>query len=770
MPTRTDVTVVARADDTSGNGGRKLIRHSNGDFFAVTRNASNIYVLRSTDNGQTSPWTEIYTSAISTTDITIVEVSATKIGIFYNNGSSVIYFRTMNLDGSGTVNATLETAQTALGGMSAERNGSEIYFTWAAKTAAYANSFNIRYAKGTINADGSVTWGAVEQRTVYNVSGDDCKNPSIVIRNNLPSILVEVKGGTSYLIRSLNFNGSTWSMVDVCPATTYTQSSPSAIFVPQSVNGLANGRIWVAWIGKDSTDTTHYNLRVAYSDDGGVTWSTPQKLTNGNTYSQYEPSITAYKNGDIWIVFKGTSVISPTYEQVRKIKYNGATWGSITEVTSLTSATGPNPSTLFDLTVNATEPLFIYRGVGKVGFYGTWTVTTISVPTGSIGTKSDKANLLTYSITTDGAMSQITEKVNGVTVDTKTLTSGQSTTVSLDQAEWDTVKYGKYDDVINPSIVSNSPTAWEQGTFNLPLGSPLTTSASTVRLRTKTPVTVKGDTEYKVSIVSPYEIYAIELDVNGNYINVSGYLTDGKAFRTKSNTVSLHFLIRKNVAGDILPSEITTANPSVINTEYPLNTLEITMGTEKFTYTFDKRLDANADILSAVKATQDAQATLLPAVKSKLASAITSKGGSATGADSWDTLVSALNGLNVKKHFVGTVTASSSTSTAEYISGSTLSSTARSVSFSGLPFKPTLIFFYKFNTPTTTDIAIYTENSADQYPKTMKASPSFGNGASTGGTNYHFKADTWSFSVTDTSFSLPILSGSGNVWNFIAIG
>lgn len=70
--------------------------------------------------------------------------------------------------------------------------------------------------------------------------------------------------------------------------------------------------------------------------------------------------------------------------------------------------------------------------------------TTINPTPRDIGAKSVPSNLLSYAITTDGSMGPITEKVNGVTVWTKTATSGQALNVSLTDAQWDAVNFGKY--------------------------------------------------------------------------------------------------------------------------------------------------------------------------------------------------------------------------------------------------------------------------------------------------------------------------------------
>jgi hypothetical protein len=258
---------------------------------------------------------------------------------------------------------------------------------------------------------------------------------------------------------------------------------------------------------------------------------------------------------------------------------------------------------------------------------------TISVAPGNIGVKSDRTNLLTYSIT--GTMSTITEKVNGTVVNTRaTPTSGQSFIAGLTQEQWDAIKYGKYADATGGS-----------------------------------------------------------------------------------------------------------------------NTLTVEMGTELWTYTFDKRLATDADILSAVKATQDAQTTFIPSVKTKLASAITSKGGSATGADSWDALVSAVdNGLG-RKPLAGTVTSSASTSSFTNHLGNAVA--LYSVTVTGLSFLPS-------------SIIIYTPNGTS-YPVAFRKGNNYGGNASadifTANATY-FKTVSPAV-VSNTSFVLPVGNGS-TVYTWVA--
>ncbi|MNS91816.1 hypothetical protein D3C72_1259260 [compost metagenome] len=156
----------------------------------------------------------------------------------------------------------------------------------------------------------------------------------------------------------------------------YAQNNPSAILVPQSINGLASGRLWVVWHGLDATDTAVHNIRVSYSDDGGVTWSAGQKLTSGNIYSKVSPSITADKNNNIYVLFHGRDA-SDAFSDLRLIKNTAGAWGSEVVVANGATNAKINATALVDLTLDVTTPLYIYQDSqsGKIGFYGTWKTT-----------------------------------------------------------------------------------------------------------------------------------------------------------------------------------------------------------------------------------------------------------------------------------------------------------------------------------------------------------------------------------------------------------
>jgi hypothetical protein len=458
MPTINDATVVNSAYDTSGNGGRKLVMLDNGWLVAVTKTADYFYFyVNKQDGNGFVPLCHIYNANINNNDIAIGS-KENKVYAIFGYATASIHHVVIDVEIQTNTNITswtsfaIDQAQSELGNISLAINeeGTELHATWASKNSTYPSSFNIRYAKGTINEDGSVTWGAVEQVSTWNATNDTVSNPSIVLINGNPMIFFNGNNMIGLFTKAFTtktgafsaYTNSSWGHIDVKPSDGYAQSSPSAIFVPQEINGLPNGRIWVAWYGKDATHASYNSIRTSYSDDGGITWSSMQKLTDNTSLSSNDPSITANNNNEIFILF---TTNSPEYG-IRQLKYNGSSW---TNNLIKSGTTWQNyPSTLFDFSINFTNPLFIYKDNqnAKVGFYGTWTTTEISEPEGELGPKISRTGLLTYNITTDGSMSTITEKINGTVVGTKTLTSGQNTTVNVSQTVWDSVSFGKYKD------------------------------------------------------------------------------------------------------------------------------------------------------------------------------------------------------------------------------------------------------------------------------------------------------------------------------------
>jgi hypothetical protein len=741
MPTILDATVINQVYDTSGNGGRKLTRLSNGWLVFILKNGNNIHLYLSKDNMATIPQYIGSSSGGNLGDVAIVSKGLNAYILFAFGANITVWHYKVSGNTISFVSQTdIDMGQTSIGGVSITTNGAgtELHAAWASKNSTYPNSFNIRYAKGTINGDGSVTWGAVEQVTTYNNSlyPNFAINPTIVLDSNgVPIVIINqdnitISGTNSYntnswaitvLKRSQELNTgqqnvhSSWTWKHIYLVNGYVQSSPSAIFVPAEIATLINpsytqGLIVVGWQGRDATDNSVDNIRCRASSDLGANWFdfgvSGNKITSGNTVHGARPSLTVNKNGKMFIVFvKGNS--PSDYLDIFKISNTNGTWGTEEKITNATTNNMDNPSTLFDPSLNFSEPLFIYKDTqnNKVGFYGTWVVTTISVTPGFIGqkTSADKSNLLTYNITAEGTMGTITEKINGTIINTRTgVANGQQLTISLTQEQWDAIPYGKY--AYRNLIPSFTSGLWAfHANVTVNSSSKITLNATANGQVSTITIPAFGNKDYTVSVTMSTNgaFYVEEFDVNNNWLTgTPQQITSPFTFRTLSNTAKIRLaLINKDgttgtiTFENVILNEGTTAKPFVpFGAE---NTLTIEMGSDVWTYTFDKCLNANDDILSAVKGVQDLQ-THLSAIKAQLGSAIRAKGGVVNDTDPFSAFVSAIANMQSKRWASGTATSSSSGSPME-VAGSKYGADTvyyYTVTVSGLTFIPSIILVY----------------------------------------------------------------------------
>lgn len=288
------------------------------------------------------------------------------------NGVSCILFDAATVANTEVPYVTIET-QTAVGqgGYITVDSTGTLHAAWSSKNSSYPNSLNIRYSK---SADGGVTWTAPTQVTTENNSAANYSNPCIVTKNNKPAIIFVQDSVGLMRIWCNMFNGVAWNNSDsvgrgvqVHNGGAYVQFSPSATVT-------SNGAIHVVWHGLDSTDNAEYNIRYSKSTDGGVTWSTMTKLTTGNTWSQYNPCISADSSDRLYVVWRGRTVSSTSYSQVHTVKYDGIAWSTRLALTSATNDQF-NPS-ICDNYKNFVEPLTIYQDnqASSVKFRGIYTV------------------------------------------------------------------------------------------------------------------------------------------------------------------------------------------------------------------------------------------------------------------------------------------------------------------------------------------------------------------------------------------------------------
>lgn len=471
MPNISNATVASGTGlSTAGNGGRKLVRLSNGWLVSTAHNLSAtrhvLYVSK--DEGAT--WYQLcfVTMASFTVGNASLVAKGTDVYLLTSTNSNVYCqrFDTLTVTNAEQYNASNFgiSLEQSMGGTSLAINdaGTELHAAWSSKNSTYPNSFNIRYAKGTINPDGSVTWGAVEQVTNVSTAGYDFISPSISIdKNGISCIFAETIGliansngsvtvstaarsitvikQSQELTRDTSRLGFGWTFRSVDGNnSSYAQSNPSATSVPTAINGLANGRLWVTWQANSFGSSTIFNIYTAYSDDGGLTWLGHTRQTPGNTYNQTNPSLTADKTGKVSLVWDAQN--ATTTQTAQKV-FNGA-WG---ETTTLTGDGYTNVSTLFDnnFSILMTSPPLVRQSSSGVFFSGNFNVgASVSPVSGALGNK-ETATLTAYTVTPEAGstVTQIVERINGTVINTFNNPASLSRTLTVPNVTYDTLSY-----------------------------------------------------------------------------------------------------------------------------------------------------------------------------------------------------------------------------------------------------------------------------------------------------------------------------------------
>jgi parallel beta-helix repeat protein len=149
-----------------------------------------------------------------------------------------------------------------------------------------------------------------------------------------------------YCARSAD-NGVTWKETRISTGLTYMadyQLHPSI-----AVDG--NGTIYVVWDGDIRSHFSYNQISFAKSTDGGVTFSTPTRITKYVQYdSNYCPAIVVDGNNKLHVVWYGQT---PKSSSKDNIQYScstdgGTTWAAVTEITSSSKYTSIMPSIAID--------------------------------------------------------------------------------------------------------------------------------------------------------------------------------------------------------------------------------------------------------------------------------------------------------------------------------------------------------------------------------------------------------------------------------------
>lgn len=456
MPTETHNIIALNEYQLKNASGRKLVQTNDGTFYAALNAEDNyLKIYKSEDNG--TSWEKISENYYSH-DVALV-AKGNDLHIIHSGNvrGNAVYYRKYS---EGVFHPSVQLGLYAsIKGLSITVNeaGTELHAVWVAKPATMVN-FNLIYNTAKIDDEGNVSWEQSKFISEHNNSsyGADAGYVSaeifmykdefrIAATQHLSGLAVHLISKTSFTSNYSSQLIDGWYMSYVQGHTSRTALSDyltegvSAIYIPQSVSGLTNGRIWLAWSGNKTTNGTENAIYTAYSDDGGSKWTKFDALVSTAGVSYINAAITANKYGEVMLSFTRTS--GTLY---RKSFLNGA-WKSNYSITS-----GITSISLFhdsEYKTAFSKPIMMYLDTRTdlAAFYGEWLSTRISVKEGNLGDIKSK-NLLSYAVTSDGAMSPIIERVNGVAVGVKQASSGEQLSVSLTEEQWQQIPYGKYAD------------------------------------------------------------------------------------------------------------------------------------------------------------------------------------------------------------------------------------------------------------------------------------------------------------------------------------
>lgn len=462
MPTVTDSLIYSGSLMNLHTQSRPIILSNGWIVVGVLDNGSaRLNIMVSKDKGATFQLLAYLTSVRNSYPFAIVN-KGTDIFLFWSTtGSYAVYMigidaLTVTLGANVTTNQihVANTNTNDARGISAVIENDVLHLVFSQISTSFTSSANICYRKGTISGL-TINWTiSVTHLTGSNTSNVHNQYPEIITLGNGKLLVVYNYISTNpYQIRALQFDGTNWTtfgnhitIYDSANANV-TQWIPTVTYVSPETSGLSQGRVWVSWHGRDAVESTRHNIRVSYSDNLGLNWSNMEKLTvtGADNYDRERPSITVTKTNEILILyFKYASGV--TNKDICMLKWKNGSWSAETIVkTYATSNTSLNPSTIYNPNFNMSLPLFAYREIDTIRFSGNWTVTNISILPKDLGAKTieDLPNFFAYTITNADEMQPIVEKINDVTIATKTASSGQPQIVSLTKEQWNNIKFGK---------------------------------------------------------------------------------------------------------------------------------------------------------------------------------------------------------------------------------------------------------------------------------------------------------------------------------------
>lgn len=351
----TPIIVVNSNYDISGNQKKSVVLDNGLELITSFDVTNKIHYIHALDNNGQTPRQICYVSAATLQAGASLSTDGTYAFLTIpDNNSRVLMYRfdpsfQVNVNLFGTSAQTVSDAGYSLiehTTTTVDPVGQVIWVGISGRKSNYASNTNVVVVKGTVGVGGAVVWDIPAQIPI--VTTDHKQQPYITLKpdNNPIVIYRNYSAGTGRTSIFVSYyTGAAWVFDKLVSNPTGVQQFPT---IMTKKFGSNTGRIFVAWTA---------GVQVAYSDDGGSTWSAVISVaaTSGLNYTNLIQDI----NGNVYVVYEdGTNVL---YQKAD----NGST--TFAAATTLDAGTNPNvPEKILDMSV----PLTFYKSSNTIKFKG----------------------------------------------------------------------------------------------------------------------------------------------------------------------------------------------------------------------------------------------------------------------------------------------------------------------------------------------------------------------------------------------------------------
>jgi hypothetical protein len=183
------------------------------------------------------------------------------------------------------------------------------------------------------SADGGQTWTETPLISGPLISSISHDNRPSIISDSQDNLYVvwwgkSVDSPTYNQIRFLKYSHAThaWGSVQTLTSGNYDQTMSS-----MTVDSADN--VYIAWNGEDAASPSYTQIRFVKYTAATDSWSAVADLTSEG-YDQQRPFITADYEDNLQLTWYGEDALSPGFTQIRYEKYSSGGWGAIYDITS----------------------------------------------------------------------------------------------------------------------------------------------------------------------------------------------------------------------------------------------------------------------------------------------------------------------------------------------------------------------------------------------------------------------------------------------------